>query len=88
MGAVQNAMQRDGKDHTIMDLDHNKSVKSQRGGGSGEGGDADDGPPLKEDPEYQKVSTSRRWRWMPPVFTFLSKFHLPPKSPLEIVLSL
>ena len=29
MGAVQNAMERDGLDPTIMDLDPNKSVASQ-----------------------------------------------------------
>ncbi|CAB9518801.1 Formin-like protein [Seminavis robusta] len=45
--AVKNALERDGKDPSIMDLDPNKSVKSQLGGG-------DDGPPLKEDPEYVK----------------------------------
>ena len=51
MGAVKNALQRDGKDPSIMDLDPEKSVKSQTGGGAAE----DDGPPLKEDPEYEKV---------------------------------
>lgn len=48
MGAVQNAMQRDGLDHTIMDLDHSKSVASQIKK------DEDYGPPLKDDPKYQK----------------------------------
>jgi Subunit CCDC53 of WASH complex len=52
MGAVKNAVQRDGKDPSIMDLDPNKSIKSQIGGGE----QADNGPPLKEDPEYEKVS--------------------------------
>ena len=51
MGAVQNAMQRDGDDPAIMDLDHNKSVASQMK-------KADDGPPLKEDPKYMCVSFS------------------------------
>ena len=50
VGAVKNALQRDGKDPSIMDLDPDKSVKSQLGGGAAE----DDGPPLKEDPEYEK----------------------------------
>ena len=50
MGAVKNAMQRDGLDPTIMDLDPNKSVASQLNGDD----DADDGPPLKEDEKYQK----------------------------------
>ena len=48
MGAVQNAMQRDGLDPTVMDLDHNKSVVSQLKA------DKDEGPPLKQDPKYQK----------------------------------
>lgn len=47
MGAVKNAMQRDGLDPEIMDLDPNKSVASQMK-------NADDGPPLKEDPKYTK----------------------------------
>eukprot|EP00934_Nitzschia_sp_Nitz4_P006014 Nitzschia sp. Nitz4//scaffold124_size66437//25636//38731//NITZ4_006111-RA/size66437-processed-gene-0.6-mRNA-1//1//CDS//3329534552//6004//frame0 len=51
MGAVKNALVRDGKDPSIMDLDPNKSVKSQL---APKGGDNDDGPPLKEDPEYEK----------------------------------
>ena len=51
IGAVKNAVSRDGKDPSIMDLDPNKSVKSQLGGGSEE---KDTGPPLKEDPEYAK----------------------------------
>ena len=32
MGAVKNAVQRDGKDPNMMDLDPNKSIKSQTGG--------------------------------------------------------
>lgn len=47
MGAVQNAMERDGLDPTIMDLDPNKSVASQMK-------KEDDGPPLKDDPKYAK----------------------------------
>eukprot|EP00957_Ditylum_brightwellii_P013461 1016165-Ditylum_brightwellii.AAC.1 len=50
MGAVKNALQRDGKDPGIMDLDPEKSLESQ----TKEEGDGDDGPPLKEDPEYVK----------------------------------
>jgi hypothetical protein len=50
MGAVQNALHRDGKDPSIMDLDPEKSLKSQTGGGD----EGDDGPPLREDPEYSK----------------------------------
>ena len=51
LDAVKHSMQRDGKDPRILDLDHNKSVKSQL-----EGDSEDDGPPLKDDPEYSKVS--------------------------------
>ncbi len=46
MGAVQNAMQRDELDPSIMELDHNKSVASQLKNGS-----IDTGPPLKDDPK-------------------------------------
>ena len=48
MGAVKNAMQRDELDPTIMDLDPNKSVVSQRKK------EDDDGPPLNKDPTYEK----------------------------------
>ena len=47
MGAVQNAMQRDGLDPSIMDLDPTKSVASQMK-------KEDNGPPLKDDPKYSK----------------------------------
>ena len=50
MGAVKNALQRDGLDPGIMDLDPEKSLKSQTEGGDS----ADTGPPLKEDPKYAK----------------------------------
>ena len=52
MGAVQNAMTRDGLDPAIMDLDHDKSVASQMTGDDDD--DVDNGPPLKEDPKYEK----------------------------------
>merc|ERR1712070_964012 len=48
MGAVQHAMTRDGKDPSIMDLDPNKSVKSQM---KSEEEEEDTGPALKDDPE-------------------------------------
>ena len=51
MGAVKNAMTRDGLDPDIMDLDHDKSLASQM---KGDDDDVDDGPPLKEDEKYQK----------------------------------
>jgi hypothetical protein len=49
MGAVKNAMTRDGLDPAIMDLDHEKSVASQMNVEL-----VDKGPPLKEDERYQK----------------------------------
>ena len=51
MGAVKNALHRDGKDPSIMDLDPNKSVKSQL---KSEEEEVDRGTPLKDDPEYTK----------------------------------
>eukprot|EP00978_Attheya_sp_CCMP212_P035606 scaffold155757_cov33-Attheya_sp.AAC.1 len=51
MGAVKNALVRDDKDPGIMDLDPEKSIKSQT---KGEEEEEDTGPPLKEDPEYEK----------------------------------
>ena len=53
MGAVKNAMQRDELDPTVMDLDHDRSVASQRKSKEEEE-EEEDGPPLKEDPKYQK----------------------------------
>merc|ERR1712194_707382 len=51
LGAVQNAMQRDGIDPSIMDLDPEKSVASQL---DTKEEPVDDGPPLKDDPTYVK----------------------------------
>ena len=55
MGAVKNAVQRDGLDPSIMDLDPEKSIASQL---EKEEEIVDNGPPLKEDPTYVKVSKS------------------------------
>ena len=55
MGAVKNAVERDGLDPSIMDLDPEKSVASQL---EKEEEIVDDGPPLKDDPTYVKVSKS------------------------------
>ena len=52
MGAVKNAMQRDEQDPTIMDLDPEKSLESQRP--PEKSTDGDDEPPLNEDPKYAK----------------------------------
>ncbi len=52
IGAVKNAMQRDGLDPSIIDLDHNKSVSSQLNLGD----QKDNDPPLKEDPKVFFVS--------------------------------
>ncbi|KAL9179362.1 hypothetical protein ACHAXT_008652 [Thalassiosira profunda] len=54
VGAVKNAMLRDQQDPTIMDLDPEKSLESQRPSEKEEGGGADDGPPLSQDPAYEK----------------------------------
>ena len=54
LDAVKHAMQRDGKDPTIMDLDPEKSLKSQQEQRQSTG---DDGPLLKDDPEYAKVQS-------------------------------
>jgi hypothetical protein len=51
LDAVKHAMKRDEKDPAILDLDHDKSLKSQQ--------NQDDGPPLREDPEYVKVRCPR-----------------------------
>ena len=51
MGAVQNAMQRDVLDPSIMDLDPERSVASQLDKNK------DDGPTLKDDPTYSKYFT-------------------------------
>ena len=56
MGAVKNAVQRDGKDPGVMDLDPNKSIKSQTGSGDNGAEEEDTGVPLKDDPEYSKVN--------------------------------
>ena len=53
MGAVKNAMQRDGENPSIMDMDPEKSVASQLEEEEDED-IVDDGPPLKEDPKYTK----------------------------------
>ena len=63
-GAVQNAMQRDELDPSIMDLDPTKSVASQMKKDE----QVDDGPPLKDDPKYSKYfkmlkMVSCRWRY-------------------------
>ncbi len=50
MGAAKQACVRDGKDPTVMDLDPDKSLKSQRGGQ--DEGDAE--PTLRNSPEYGK----------------------------------
>ena len=49
-GAVQNAMQRDELDPSIMDLDPTKSAFSQMKKEE----KVNDGPPLKDDPKYSK----------------------------------
>lgn len=50
-GAIQNALQRDELDPSIMDLDPNKSISIQH---NKEEEVVDNHPPLKEDPTYKK----------------------------------
>ena len=52
MGAVKNAMIRDQQDPTIMDLDPEKSLESQRPPPKDNVADA--APPLNQDPAYSK----------------------------------
>merc|ERR1712008_447253 len=53
--AVKHAVKRDGKDDSVMDLDPEKSLKSQLKSKNGNDEEEEDtGPPLKEDPEYVK----------------------------------
>ena len=51
MGAVKNALVRDGKDPFVMDLDPNRSVASQLGSYQENN---DTGTPLKDDAEFSK----------------------------------
>jgi hypothetical protein len=51
MGAVQNAMQRDGLDPSIMSLNPEKSLASQLESNEST---IDKGTPLKDDPTYSK----------------------------------
>lgn len=55
MGAAKQACVRDGKDPSIMDLDPDRSLTSQKGGND-ISSPIDTNPPLKDDPEYTKVS--------------------------------
>lgn len=52
IGAVKNALQRDGKDPSIIDLDPNKPAKDQMNPSLTP--EKDTGLPLKDDPEYTK----------------------------------
>jgi len=59
LGAVMNACERDSVDPTVMELDPNKSLASQRKEKEDEAKaeeeeEADTGPPLKDDPTYGK----------------------------------
>jgi len=56
MGAVKNAIQRDGQNPDIMDLDPEKSVASQmkKDDDDDDEEEEDTGPPLKDDPAYSK----------------------------------
>jgi len=56
VGAVKNALVRDGLDPSVMDLNPDKSLASQmkKDGADGNAEEVDTGPPLKDDPTYQK----------------------------------
>ena len=56
MGAVKNALQRDGLDPSIMDLDPERSVVSQLQAIEEEK-EVDKDPPLKDDPTYRCANT-------------------------------
>jgi hypothetical protein len=51
IGAVPQALQKEGKDPNILDMDPEKSYASQV---KKDGAKKDDGPPLKDDPEFSK----------------------------------
>ena len=51
MDVVKHAMKRDGMNPSIMDLDLDKSLKSQQ---SPKINEMEDEPPLKEDEKYEK----------------------------------
>src|SRR3569623_1203445 len=56
VGAVKNALQRDGLDPGILDLDPSKSLSSQtKTAQTSAAGDS--GVPLREDPEWKKYFT-------------------------------
>jgi hypothetical protein len=67
--AVKHAMKRDEKNPTIMDLDPEKSLKSQQKEVRAGDEKSDDGPALKDDPEYQKVGQERVFALNPLRFT-------------------
>jgi hypothetical protein len=50
-GAVRQALQKEGKDPDIVDMDPEKSYASQIKAG---GVEKKDGPPLQDDPEFSK----------------------------------
>jgi len=51
-GAVQNALKKEGKDTSIIDMDPEKSYASQVKGKDDVKEDSD--PPLREDPQFSK----------------------------------
>ena len=51
MGHVRQALQKEGKDPNILDMDPEKSYVSQV---KKDGDEKDAGPPLKDDPEFSK----------------------------------
>jgi len=64
-GAIRNAVMRDGVDPAFLDLDPEKSLKSQTEGAkeasaTGPTAKADTGPPIQDDPAFQKYFKMRK----------------------------
>jgi len=59
-GAVRNAMQRDGVDPSILDLDPEKSLKSQTKSENATTENNDDGVPIKDDPAFEKYFNMKK----------------------------
>jgi hypothetical protein len=54
LGAVEQALQKEGKDRSIASMDPNKSYSSQIKPKTTEGTSQAEALPLKDDPEYSK----------------------------------
>ena len=68
-GAVRQAIQKEGKDVNILEMDPNKSYASQKST------QKEAGPPLKDDPEYQ-VSSAEGYRVTSAIVSLIYHFPL------------